>query len=525
MYTNVNRVLIGDGANAASITHLSQIKKGDLFLLKEDKTVIANATLAAAIPKYETVYIAMGTGDGKFILSSPIQGNTVSAYTGTAYVAPAEMVATLGYNGTIGTSIAAVAGTDYRLRVLIKDRNRINGQRMTNFDVNYTPATGETAEDVASKIVNLFEQKDAGHNASEGIVKLERVSDGTRAAFANNTTVTKGSKTVLCTAHGLSIGDVVKFQGISYLITAVETDSFTIDTIYQGVTETITGGVLQVETATVAGTIGSTGAGDIDVTITSALVTGSPLVINVTVANDDTATAVAEKIRTELNATAAVTAHYTIGGATTAVTLTTKVAAANDTSLNIALATGAATGLTAAPTSVNTTPGVASDSDTGVYTTVTEWGFKITSVAQESKTGIDKYEWVIFDAAFVAPSTGYAATYTLNTAANPGQGYWKQVNDVEEAAKGRLGDTSKRRVFDTRIESNVVEDATYNTIIIEHADIHGGNFQDTYRAPLQTEIYIPTGSDQSAYATATSTLAILNGYFSTQLGFAAIEIV
>ena len=70
----------------------------------------------------------------------------------------------------------------------------------------------------------------------------------------------------------------------------------------------LTNGVAQVETAVIVGTI--TLAGNATFTITSAIVTGSPLAVSVAVALDDTATLVAAKAATTLNDTAAVSAHY-----------------------------------------------------------------------------------------------------------------------------------------------------------------------------------------------------------------------
>jgi len=50
-YARVNRVLVGDGTNSAStITSLAQIKKGDLFLIKENGTIVANASAAKLLP-------------------------------------------------------------------------------------------------------------------------------------------------------------------------------------------------------------------------------------------------------------------------------------------------------------------------------------------------------------------------------------------------------------------------------------------------------------------------------------------
>lgn len=116
--------------------------------------------------------------------------------------------------------------------------------------------------------------------------------------------------------------------------------------------------VRQVETATAAGT--ASADGDAEVTVTSALF-AEPVVVEVAIAEDDDAAAIAGKIRAALAEDPDISAHFDVSGATTAIILTAKVAAANDGTLNIAIATGTATGVTAVPSSANTTAGVAPD--------------------------------------------------------------------------------------------------------------------------------------------------------------------
>lgn len=119
-------------------------------------------------------------------------------------------------------------------------------------------------------------------------------------------------------------------------------------------------GTAQVETATVVGTIAADGAGNASVTVTGdELGDESPIVLSVAVANEDTASQVAGKIRTALGLNATISGKYVISGATDKVILTNKVACRNDTTLNIAIDNGTCAGLTAAPTSADTTPGVA----------------------------------------------------------------------------------------------------------------------------------------------------------------------
>jgi hypothetical protein len=136
-----------------------------------------------------------------------------------------------------------------------------------------------------------------------------------------------------------------------------------------------TAGTAQVETATVVGTI--TTAGNAEVIFTAADVTGSPITLSVAVADSDTASQVATKIRADLTANTAISTYYTIGGSGADITAThkgtvqytiqgtsTPVYPANDATLNISIDNDTCAGLTTAATSTDTTAGVAS---AGVY--------------------------------------------------------------------------------------------------------------------------------------------------------------
>jgi hypothetical protein len=137
-------------------------------------------------------------------------------------------------------------------------------------------------------------------------------------------------------------------------------DTLTLDAESGAVTGTVAG-TAQVETATIVAAAGATTAGNLNVTVTSALVTGSPLIIPVALLlTDDTAAKVATKVRAALNATAAITDHYTVGGTGADYSLTTSAInhAANDSTLNLAHANDTSAGITTATTSTNTTAGV-----------------------------------------------------------------------------------------------------------------------------------------------------------------------
>lgn len=131
-------------------------------------------------------------------------------------------------------------------------------------------------------------------------------------------------------------------------------------------------GTKQVETATVSGSVDVAGAGNYDVIVTAAGMAGSPKTIPVAVANSDSASDIGGKVRAELALDADVTAMFAVSGSTTNVVLTATVSRADDPTLNIELfaATSTATGPANVPTSANTTAGVAGD-------TASTWAGKV----------------------------------------------------------------------------------------------------------------------------------------------------
>lgn len=109
----------------------------------------------------------------------------------------------------------------------------------------------------------------------------------------------------------------------------------------------------QVETATVVGTV--TTSGNASVIVTADGMTGSPKTKSVAVLENDTAADVAGKIRTALGLDADITALFDVSGATDKVILTAKTVTTNDATLNIAIDNDTCAGLTPVTTSTNTT--------------------------------------------------------------------------------------------------------------------------------------------------------------------------
>lgn len=160
------------------------------------------------------------------------------------------------------------------------------------------------------------------------------------------------------------------------------------------------------------------------------------------------------------------------------------------------------------------------------------WGFKLTGVPQESPISraanepTFEYEWIDFEAVFSQAEDRAVNTLSDSTVLvelNQGQGFWKQVADREELAKGYWGDVSKMRYHDRRINSLVDPTKEYDSIVITHRNTSPTAFQNLRTNPLQLEIYIPTLTDQGDETPANNKfLAILNAYMVNVLKFAPI---
>ena len=185
--------------------------------------------------------------------------------------------------------------------------------------------------------------------------------NGTFAIAATETTAGDGASAIADSAETITLTDGKGSVVVEY-------------------TGTWAGGTKQVETATASGT--ATDPGDEEVTVTSARFAEAE-VIEVAIADEDTAEEIAAKIRTALAENKVVSAHFDVSGETTAVILTAKLALANDGTLNIAIA-GDVAGVDAAATSANTTAGVAADKQTLTITGGTKLGYTVTN-----KTSVD----------------------------------------------------------------------------------------------------------------------------------------
>lgn len=185
-------------------------------------------------------------------------------------------------------------------------------------------------------------------------------------------------------ATGVSIADTSNAGTATIPSTTLEFVSGVASVVVTGSAHAWLGGTAQVESITcTAGE--STGAGNITMTVTSDVMTGSPKAVVVAVAENDDVNAVGLALRTALAEDKNVAAFYTVGGSDATASLTAKTPAVNDTTLAFGFEDTGATGVTFG-SSTNTTAGVAKETDT---LTVAQASIVGTTVA--AKTSVETF--------------------------------------------------------------------------------------------------------------------------------------
>lgn len=144
------------------------------------------------------------------------------------------------------------------------------------------------------------------------------------------------------------------------------------------------------------------------------------------------------------------------------------------------------------------TSGTVLAANIGEISAQTSYGIQLTGKALSVKAP-DLYPGELgFEVSF-APEIGDAVTVTHSTVKDDGKGVWQQIRDEEYFAQGYDGITNRIK-FPTNIPSTIAASGNqYGTIVIEHRDGHGGNFQDIMTSPLTTMIAIDTNGASTKY--------------------------
>lgn len=236
----VREVMVGkpDGtANNAASTSAPLLKKNEIAILNYETGLFMTGT-SNTVKNAPIIQFAVGTGSGRFLLSSPIEGKLIESCTRNNYVAPVKQETFIGYNGTDGT-LTVAPDTEYEGSIVYPTELRLecNKQDKNTFSVR-TGATASAYELARAIKVDINMQEQV-------YVEASIHSDGTDAAIAQSATVVKGTRRVVYGGnHGLVAGDMVRLSTAG-LFKVAEVESNTVvllDTNYHLPTQVLASG-------------------------------------------------------------------------------------------------------------------------------------------------------------------------------------------------------------------------------------------------------------------------------------------
>ena len=250
MLNYVNRVIVGKASGAVNTgATLATITRGDIIVLGEDMTVLADA--AAEQP----IYVAVGTGVrvGDFILSHKIYPGANLVVNNQATVAAAEQVS------SFASIDVPTVGDSYQAILAFKDRQRLITNRQTRLVLDAI-ATTTNPYDVCAALEQQS-RFSSPYSDPYGIV-VDITATGTIPGVTdNNADVVQGSNTVTfatAATHSvgtaIAVGDILAFDDIDYKVTAVNALVLSLDRPFRGATGTVLAANIDVkQTITAAG--------------------------------------------------------------------------------------------------------------------------------------------------------------------------------------------------------------------------------------------------------------------------------
>lgn len=247
MLNRVNSVLVTNTEGANTGTTIPTIVNDDILIFNKSWTTALTGTpTPISAVGNDTIFVAQGTGPGTFAASAPIILRNVTRVSIKNYVPPTEMVIGFGYNGTSGSIAAPSNSTEYALNILIKDDQRILGNRPTRQFYSFISDSSATALELAMgfswKVNNDLLSSPKNTNS---YVTAQVLTDGTFTALTNNAVVTQYGKTVTSTAHGVVSGALVRIGGttstnpVYQVDQVIDANNFTIKGRYTGATGTV----------------------------------------------------------------------------------------------------------------------------------------------------------------------------------------------------------------------------------------------------------------------------------------------
>jgi hypothetical protein len=269
----VSSVHIGTGTNSSATT-LAGIQKGDLFLVNASTMAVLTGTSAAALTQQDRVFVASGIAPGQFHKSIAFGIKDIErlGYGGTKYAAPTTQRSYVGYNELTATGALSIADqTEYTLDIVIKDDQRVQGQKQTRELYSFLSYIGALQYQAAFGVAGEFGIKsmNGSYKRYKGrFVDMEVVSNATTLGTnVNSVQVVKGSRQLIFNgvptfgagpttiAPGMYLAFTNSDATVGhYLVTEVTGDVVIIDQPFNNNSATLAAGQVAYYTTTQAGT-------------------------------------------------------------------------------------------------------------------------------------------------------------------------------------------------------------------------------------------------------------------------------
>lgn len=359
-YTSAPTVaVVGDGASATVTAYVQD----QAAILIDQSAVPTEGPMGNLFYDITRVYMTL---PGPVLTAWKIDGETQTAVrVDTQLVAKSASHSYVNPDGSTSTNTYATVPPTQTSGTLVKSAGTITFTANSNDGDTFillTPnGTSTTFEMDSNRVVGVASSGGLltfSANPTAGTITLTTHAGVAHIFELVNGAATSGSTQVSIGATkeltAMNFAAAVNNNG-NFTCTMPSDTSVSITRVATGAdNQTISSTLIQVETATAAGTI--TGSGNLTVTVTGAALTGSPIALSVAVISGDTPAQWAEKVKDALNANGVISALYTATRSSNNIILTSSTAP--DTTLNIALANGTCTGATNALTSANTTAGL-----------------------------------------------------------------------------------------------------------------------------------------------------------------------
>ena len=261
---NVTHLLVGKSLNIlANTATRDDLAVGQIGVFKVGSRVAFGAGILAAGDKFT---IVTKNSKGVIVETPVMEYSTLKSKSFTGYVAPAERVRAIGFDGTSG-SIDPINYANYVAHIFWKDNSKTFGQGIPVKFAAYAADGTATQVEIANGLVNNFNKNFKREKPK--LIKAEVLISSAGTAVptgAGTISFTNGSKYVkfntdITDATGtakLAVGDFIKVAtGAStpaYKVTAIDTTGniATIDTPFQGTTATIANATAKIVLAATA---------------------------------------------------------------------------------------------------------------------------------------------------------------------------------------------------------------------------------------------------------------------------------